>query len=75
MHGCLEFLLSDSAEAQALRNKFVFRIVPMLNPDGVVHGNYRCSLVGCDLNRRWKRPDKTLVPEIYHTKRMMIEFH
>lgn len=26
----------------------------MLNPDGVINGNYRCSLAGCDLNRRWK---------------------
>ena len=25
-------------------------ILPMLNPDGVINGNYRCSLAGCDLN-------------------------
>ncbi len=30
----------------------------MVNPDGVIHGNYRCSLAGCDLNRRWKKPHK-----------------
>ncbi len=30
----------------------------MLNPDGVINGNYRCSLAGCDLNRRWKNPLK-----------------
>ena len=30
----------------------------MVNPDGVIHGNYRCSLAGCDLNRRWKKPKK-----------------
>jgi len=22
-----------------------------MNPDGVIHGNYRCSLSGMDLNR------------------------
>ena len=27
------------------------QIVPMLNPDGVVNGNYRMSLAGVDLNR------------------------
>ena len=36
-----------------LRDHFVFKIVPMLNPDGVVNGNYRCSLSGQDLNRQW----------------------
>jgi murein tripeptide amidase MpaA len=30
----------------------------MLNPDGVINGNYRCSLAGADLNRRWKTPNK-----------------
>jgi len=35
----------------ALRDLYVFKIVPMLNPDGVIIGNYRCSLVGDDLNR------------------------
>ena len=26
----------------------------MLNPDGVIVGNYRCSLSGRDLNRNYK---------------------
>ncbi len=26
----------------------------MINPDGVVHGNYRFSGAGYDLNRKWK---------------------
>lgn len=34
----------------------------MLNPDGVIHGNYRTSLIGVDLNRRWDKPDKNLHP-------------
>ena len=53
VHGLVAFLVSDTPEAEALRRQFVFKIVPMLNPDGVVHGNYRCSLAGTDLNRRY----------------------
>lgn len=30
-----------------------FRIVPMLNPDGVVLGNYRTGILGEDLNRQF----------------------
>ena len=36
----------------------------MLNPDGVVFGNYRTSLIGRDLNRSFKINDKTYFPTI-----------
>ncbi|CAN0554465.1 unnamed protein product [Ectocarpus sp. 8 AP-2014] len=42
MRGMLDFLTGDSAEAGLLRSLFVFKIVPMLNPDGVAYGNNRC---------------------------------
>ena len=42
--GAIDFLLSDAEEAKRLRRDFVFKIVPMLNPDGVIHGNHRCNL-------------------------------
>jgi murein tripeptide amidase MpaA len=28
-------------------------IIPIVNPDGVILGNYRCSMEGTDINRRW----------------------
>ena len=71
MKGALDFLLGNSREASVLRKKFVFKVVPMLNPDGVVYGNYRCSLLGVDLNRRWLQPNKLLHPEIYYCKRLV----
>ena len=46
----------------------------MLNPDGVINGNYRCSLAGCDLNRRWKHPSQMLHPTIFHAKKLIKEF-
>ena len=51
VEGLIDFLVGNDAHAAALRNRFVFKIVPMLNPDGVIIGNYRCSLSGHDLNR------------------------
>ena len=50
--GAIDFLVSNTFEAQKLRKKIVFKIIPMLNPDGVRYGNYRSSLLGVDLNRR-----------------------
>lgn len=74
MKGVIDFLIGDSIEAEILRNNFVFKIIPMLNPDGVINGNYRCSLAGCDLNRRWKYPSKILHPTIYYSKKLIKEF-
>jgi murein tripeptide amidase MpaA len=51
VEGILQFLVSDEEVARYLRNNFVFKIIPMLNPDGVLVGNYRTSLSGLDLNR------------------------
>jgi hypothetical protein len=71
MRGALEFLTSEDPIAVALRDRFVYKIVPMLNVDGVVAGNYRCSLAGVDLNRHWKTPSPTIHPTIYATKQMI----
>lgn len=64
VHGLIEFLTGESPEALKLRKSFIFHIVPMLNPDGVVHGNYRCSLAGTDLNRRFLDTHKSLHPTV-----------
>jgi len=45
----------------------------MLNPDGVINGNYRCSLSGYDLNRVWHYDNKFNSPEIYYTKRAILD--
>jgi cytosolic carboxypeptidase protein 2/3 len=68
MQGILDYLVSDEEGAKYLRNNFVFKIVPMLNPDGVIVGNYRCSLSGSDLNRQWMIPTSKQHPEIFACK-------
>lgn len=73
MKGVTDFLCSDCDEANILRNYFIFKVIPMMNPDGVVCGNYRTSLAGCDLNRRWINPNEILHPEIFFAKQMIMK--
>ena len=49
--GIFNFLMSSSSEARYLRKFYTFILIPVLNPDGVVCGNYRNSISGVDLNR------------------------
>jgi hypothetical protein len=71
MHGFLKFLIGNSVKARELRRSIVFKIIPMLNPDGVIVGNYRSSFSGNDLNRTYTKPDKRLHPTIYHLKKII----
>ncbi|XP_019657764.1 cytosolic carboxypeptidase 2 isoform X5 [Ailuropoda melanoleuca] len=71
MKGFLDFILSSSPDAHLLRDIFVFKVVPMLNPDGVIVGNYRCSLAGRDLNRHYKTILKESFPCIWYTRNMI----
>ena len=71
MRGVLFFLTDpENHEAKLLRQRFIFKIIPMLNPDGVINGNYRCSLAACDLNRKYSKPSKALHPSVYYTKKL-----
>ena len=45
----------------------------MLNPDGVINGSYRCSLSGYDLNRVWHCDNRISSPQIYFTKKVVLE--
>lgn len=74
MKGAIEFLTGQTKESDLLRKTYVFKIIPMLNPDGVIYGNYRCGLAGVDLNRRWKNPNKNLHPTIFACKRFIKSF-
>jgi len=45
----------------------------MVNPDGVIGGNFRTSLFGKDLNRLFKVKDTTLLPEIEMIKAVSMQ--
>ena len=68
----IDFLISNHPIARVLREYLVFKFVPMLNPDGVVLGNYRCSLMGFDLNRYWLEPSSWAHPTILATKQLLL---
>lgn len=71
MKGMLDYLTGPSTGAQVLRKHFVFKAVPMLNPDGVINGNTRVNLAGWDLNRKWSYPVEKLFPTVFHLKRQI----
>ena len=71
MESIIDFLTGPSKEAVWLRERMVFKIVPMLNVDGVVMGNHRCNLFGVDLNRQYTLPAVSQTPTIYHLKQMV----
>lgn len=43
----------------------------MLNPDGVIYGNFRCDFSGVDLNRVWIEPSKFTECSIYQIKKIL----
>uniref|UniRef100_A0A8U8BS75 Cytosolic carboxypeptidase 2 n=1 Tax=Geospiza parvula TaxID=87175 RepID=A0A8U8BS75_GEOPR len=71
MRGFLDFLLSPHEDAQLLRRLCVFKVVPMLNPDGVVVGNSRCSLAGRDPNRAYGKVLPSSFPSVWHLRAMV----
>ncbi|XP_032300586.1 cytosolic carboxypeptidase 2 isoform X2 [Coturnix japonica] len=71
MQGFLDFILSAAPDAQLLRQLFVFKVVPMLNPDGVVVGNSRCSLAGRDPNRAYRTGSQGSFPAVWHLRAMV----
>lgn len=73
MHGFLKCLTGESQAAVELRKRVVFKIIPMTNPDGVINGNYRTSIAGCDLNRRYDEPDFRFHPTVWSIKHLCEE--
>ncbi|CAG9314670.1 unnamed protein product [Blepharisma stoltei] len=68
MEGFLKFITSNNKQAVDLRKRITFKILPMINIDGVILGNTRCSLAGSDLNRVFNNPNQKLHPTIFHLK-------
>lgn len=68
VEGIMKTMLSSRLEMEELRENFTIKIVPMINIDGVVNGNYRSNFSGNDVNRQWLEPSRKLHPEIWTLK-------
>ncbi|XP_067638596.1 cytosolic carboxypeptidase Nna1 isoform X9 [Eurosta solidaginis] len=71
MKGLMDFITGDTLAAKRLRHRFIFKLIPMLNPDGVIVGNTRNSLTGKDLNRQYRTVIRETYPSIWYTKAMV----
>jgi murein tripeptide amidase MpaA len=58
-----------------LRDRFVFKVIPCLNPDGVSRGHYRSDSRCCNLNRYYTDPQLALHPTIFASKQLMLQWN
>ena len=62
--GAVRALMGADEGARKLRREFVWKILPLCDPDGVARGGVRFNANGHDLNRNWDVIDPVQMPEI-----------
>lgn len=85
MFSFVESLLADTELAAQFRERFQIIVIPLMNPDGVIGGNWRHNLGSTDLNRDWgtfKQPETRLIGELLdrldaegRNLRLFLDFH
>ena len=85
LQGILDKLTDfDDVQTRVLLDNYVFKIIPLLNPDGLSRGNWRFDIKGQNLNRKYKESDYSRFPTILAAKdavlseknlKMFMDFH
>ena len=71
-NGMLDALLDpDDPRMAELRDEYVFKMVPMICPDGVRRGHYRSDEVGANLNRAYRDPSRRSQAAVYGIKEVV----
>ncbi len=55
LEGLIDFLVSDDPVARRMRKDFIFKVIPMVDVDGVANGCYGKDQVPKDFNRDWTK--------------------
>jgi hypothetical protein len=77
MEGALRFLISGDERAREVRRRVVFKLMPMMDPDGAADGKVRFNANGYDVNRHWDIVDLRSkehlerMPEIWYVKKAL----
>ena len=72
IQGLLDFLVSNYAVARELRRYLIFKVLPVMNPDGVFLGNTMGNLLGQDLNRCWQEPNSFSQPTVHAVRKLIL---
>lgn len=76
LRGMVNFILrTDDKRSATLRAHYVFKIIPVLNPDGVFRGHYRTDARGQNLNRFYLNPDISLQPQCFAYRELVFHLH
>lgn len=75
MTGIIDEITKDDPVANVLRDKVVFYVFPILNPDGVARGHYRVDTNGINLNRCYINPNPKDHSPIYAVKKVIMHLH
>ena len=62
-----------SEQGKQLRKNFVFKVIMILNPDGVARGYYRLDTKACNLNRMYLTPSKVDNPTIWAARKVVVQ--